>query len=660
MQNTKLTSEVSTVGKLSPLKVRLDNLGTFARGSNNFMYPFYASNGKVYLTTYGPRPAKFYEIDPDTGEVATYEPGDYQLRMIAETSDGHLWTVSNYEDYLYEFSPADRAFINAYKWPARGDNMVCVTDSEDRIYTVKNRRLYSFDTRSTSFDDHGEVMPERFVFNRGQHGQFGPDGKLYAVSDTTVFAFDPRTGEIDQIITQDDIAPSIFILMGNLHIGTLDLPWLHGWAWVAEDLTDWREESIHFSHHLLFRCNVETGSVQTYPMERGKICDCGIFFDPVDRLHYFGTPGKGTIALNGFDWEKREVVRQIELPYGDQNAFVGQSPRTRHLLLSLPYLGTLIELDLATGRHRKLFENPQPAEVRCLAITRGKRSFGVTYDCGHAFERETTTTEVGRSIGFSYIFRVCYGPASVSRDGEWLIYPINCGMGIRGTGVLPTAGDVIGRHVTDLVPIHVAATAGDTFLVVHRGPWYAHQEEGRWDGRDETIAQLAIMGQGVYRLRGKSGEVEELPDVPCASLAALSDGCVIGCDLNLVWRLAPETGKPEGLCEAPDQPVRMAASPNGDRVVLASADGLFEVDTASAKLTRLADLPFSPERGLFCFASGNVVCAGTEQLALLSPGETTVKVWRGSMPGKVGPCAPPDAEALYTVDKEFTRITWGV
>lgn len=638
--------------------MRLDNLGMFARGSNNFMYPFFASNGKVYLTTYGPRPAKFYEIDPETGEVATYEPGDYQLRMIAETLDGHLWTVSNYEDFLYEFSPEERGFVNAYKWPVRGDNMVCVADTEDRVYTVKNRRLYSFDTRAKTFQEHGEVMPEGFIFNRGQHGQFGPDGNLYAVSDATVFRFDPRTGEIKQIITQDDIAPGILILLGNYHVGTLDLPWLHGTAWVVEGSSDWREQPIHFSHHMLFRCHVVSCAVECFPMERGKIGNSGLFYDPVDKLHYFGSPTKGAITLNGFNWEKREVVRQIELPYGDQGAFVGQSPKLRHVLLSLPYLGTLIELDLATGQHRKLFENPQPAEVRCLAVARGRRAFGVTYDCGHVFERSTLSSEVGRSIGYSYIFRVCYGPAAVSRDEEWLIYPINCGMGIRGTGVLPTAGAAIGRHVTDLVPIHIAATGGDTFLVVHRGPWYTHQEEGRWDGRDEVIAKLVELGQGVFWLHAEAGTVEELPEVPCASLTALSDGSVVGCDFNHVWRLAPGDTRPAVLCAAPQQPVRLAASHGGARVVLANARELFEVDTRKGRLIRFAELPFAPERGLVCFSSGNVAVVADQGLALLKSGETTPVVWRGEVPGKVGPVAPPDEEALYTVDRQLTRIAW--
>jgi len=51
----------------SDLSVRVDNLGPFARGSNQLMYPFQASTGLVYLGTYGPRPAKFYEIDPESG-----------------------------------------------------------------------------------------------------------------------------------------------------------------------------------------------------------------------------------------------------------------------------------------------------------------------------------------------------------------------------------------------------------------------------------------------------------------------------------------------------------------------------------------------------------------------------------------------------------------
>ena len=69
-------------------------------------------------------------------------------------------------------------------------------------------------------------------------------------------------------------------------------------------------------------------------------------------------------------------------------------------------------------------------------------------------------------------------------------------------------GAAIGRHVTDLVPIHIAATGGDTFLVVHRGPWYTHQEEGQWDGHDETVAKLAQVGQGVFRLHAASGEMD--------------------------------------------------------------------------------------------------------------------------------------------------------
>lgn len=74
--------------KKAVLQVHVENLGAFARGSNNLMYPFHASNGRVYIGTYGPRPAKFYEIDPATGKYSTFTPGDYQLRMITETSNG--------------------------------------------------------------------------------------------------------------------------------------------------------------------------------------------------------------------------------------------------------------------------------------------------------------------------------------------------------------------------------------------------------------------------------------------------------------------------------------------------------------------------------------------------------------------------------------------
>ena len=349
------------------LDVRLQNLGAFARGSNFLMYPFQASTGRVYIGTYGPRPAKFYEIDPETGEYTTHAPGDYQLRMIAETSDGHLWTVSNYESMFYEFSPREGVFVGQYQCPVPGDQMVCIADSQDRLYTVKNRQLYRFDTRDKEFEDLGVAMPDWPVFNRGQHGQFGRDGKLYLVTDVGAVVFDPETGELRQVMVQDAIDASTYILLGNLHAGSLQLPWLHGYAWVTEGTTDPWEDGIHFSHHKLFRCNVETGAVETFPMERGELGQCGWFYDPGEQLHYFGIPQKGALVLNGLDWERREVVRRITLPYGDQVGMVGQSLKPRHLLLAISWLGVLVELNLDTGEHRKLFENPQPAEVRSLA-----------------------------------------------------------------------------------------------------------------------------------------------------------------------------------------------------------------------------------------------------------------------------------------------------
>jgi hypothetical protein len=143
----------------------------------------------------------------------------------------------------------------------------------------------------------------------------------------------------------------------------------------------------------------------------------------------------------------------------------------------------------------------------------------------------------------------------------------------------------------------------------------------------------------------------------CASLAALADGSVIGCDPNQLWRLQPGATKPEGLCTAPPQPVRIAASSAGDRVVLVSADTLFEVDLANRGLIDLGAIPFSPERGLFCFGD-KVVLVGHEQIALLTPDAPQPVLWTGEIPGKVGPVAAPDEEALYTVDRALTRISW--
>ena len=124
----------------------------------------------------------------------------------------------------------------------------------------------------------------------------------------------------------------------------------------------------------------------------------GMFYNPADRLHYFGIPEKDAIVLNGLDWEKRQVVRRIELPYGDQSAFVAESQKSGHAWLALQFLGRLVELDLKTGNHRLVFKNPMPAEVRCLAVARGRKAYGATYDCGHVFERSATGTEPGRSL----------------------------------------------------------------------------------------------------------------------------------------------------------------------------------------------------------------------------------------------------------------------
>ena len=69
-------------------------------------------------------------------------------------------------------------------------------------------------------------------------------------------------------------------------------------------------------------------------------------------------------------------------------------------------------------------------------------------------------------------------------------------------------------------------------------------------------------------------------------------------------------------------------------------------------------LVFWPERGLFCFSDGRVALVGNEQIALLTPGEPALVVHEGEIPGKVGPVAAPDEEALYTVDRDLTRISW--
>ena len=84
METSKSPRDDRSGDRSEGFRVRIDDLGTFARGSNNFMYPYQAATGKVYLTTYGPEPAKFYEIDPDTGAYTMYEPGDYQTHRAGE------------------------------------------------------------------------------------------------------------------------------------------------------------------------------------------------------------------------------------------------------------------------------------------------------------------------------------------------------------------------------------------------------------------------------------------------------------------------------------------------------------------------------------------------------------------------------------------------
>jgi len=639
------------------MDLHIDDLGPLAHGSNNFMYPYEAASGKVYLTTYGPRPARFYEIDPDTGEASFFEPGDYQLRMIAETSDGHLWTVSNYERLLYEFDPAARDFVNAYEWPVIGDNMICVADARDRLYTVKNHRLYSFDPQARAFSDHGLVMAEDSLYNRGQYAAFGPDGKLYVVADSSVFRYDPETEAVEQLLALEALGPDARILMGNAQAGPLDLPWLYGSAWILEQAHG-EDQSARFSHHLLFRLNVESGQLDTCPMPVGEIAQKGVFFDPVDRLHYYCVPDRGSVTLCGFDWEQREVSRRIDLPYGDQAGFAAPASTPRHLWLCLPFLGRLLDVDLETGDHRLVFANPAPAEVRCLALTRGRRAFGVTYDCGHVFERSTDSEGPGESIGLSYLFRVCYGPAAVSRDRAWLAYPLNCANGVCGTGVLPTRGAAVGRHVSDLLPIHMISPGGDTFLIVHRGAWYTHQEEGRWDGTDETVSALAELGQGVIRLHAGTGKFEELPAVPCASLVPLAGGGTVGCDPAHIWRLEAGELEPQILCDAPEDPIRLAADPGGNRVLVASATALYEVDVTGRALRLLIELPFAPVRGLFYFHPGRAVLVGEGRAALYVLGESVLHTWSGKIPGKVGPVAAPDEPALYTVDHNLTRLRW--
>lgn len=212
--------------------------------------------------------------------------------------------------------------------------------------------------------------------------------------------------------------------------------------------------------------------------------------------------------------------------------------------------------------------------------------------------------------------------------------------------------------MTALLPIHMAATTQDEFLAVHRGPWYTHQEAGSWDGSDETVAKLSEVGKGIFRLRASSGAVEDLPGVAPASLAAMADGTAIGCDRSRLWKLPPGKTKPEFFCPAPPQPVRLAASPDGTRVLLATTTELFEVEVRKGGLKRLADLPFPPERGLFCFNSGAVACAANKGLAVLRPGETAPRVWLGALPGKVGPVAAPDEQSLFTVDRDLVRIRW--
>jgi len=642
----------------SDLSVRVDNLGPFARGSNQLMYPFQASTGLVYLGTYGPRPAKFYEIDPESGEYSTHEPGDYQLRMIAETSDGHIWTISNYDSMFYEFSPQEGRFIGAYQCPPVCDQMICITDAQDRLYTVKERRLLRFDTRRKAFEDLGAAMPDWPPYNRGQHAQFGPDGKLYSITDCGVIVFDPGTGELRQVVAQDALGPDIQIMLGNLHAGGLQIPWLHGYAWVSDMAADHLDEGVHFSHNLLFRCNVETGAVETCPMAGGELGHCGWFYDPVGGLHYYGVPEKGRLVLRGYDWDRREVRREIVLPYGDSNGLVGQSRKPRHLLLSISWLGVLVEVNLDTGEHRKLFENPQPVEVRNLAVAPGRTAFGVTYDCGHVFRRDTSTAAPGNSIGLSYLFRVCYGPAGLTRDGNWLAYPINCAMAIRGTGLIPTEGAASGVHLTDLVPVHILATRDDEFLVVHRGPCYVHQEEGSWDGTDETVPALREVGVGVYRLACAASQVTELPQVPVGSMAALADGAALICDGESLWRLAAGAEAAERLGPAPAGALRLASSPDGKRVVLATGEALLEIDPATGAVGEPMPLGFAPERGLFVLATGGVIAVGRQALALLPLGSRELRAWAGELPGRVGPIAAPDEEALYAVHKELHRLTW--
>ena len=147
-------------------------------------------------------------------------------------------------------------------------------------------------------------MAEDSQYDRGQYAQFAPDGRLYVVADASIFRYALRTEAVEQLLAVEALGPSARILMGNTHAGPLDLPWLYGSAWILEGRANEPGHPVRFSHHLLFRLDLETGTrrlvfsdpvpaeVRCLTLARGHrafgvACDCGHVFKRLNPASYW-------------------------------------------------------------------------------------------------------------------------------------------------------------------------------------------------------------------------------------------------------------------------------------------------------------------------------------------------------------------------------------
>ena len=358
--------------------------GPMGTGSNMFRSALRASDGTVYIGTYGPAPAIIWRYTKDERLEKVAEVEEYQLDCMVEAPNGKIYIGTAYSGLVYELDPKSGTVRSLGSPPIDSTpwifTMVCTSKGE--IYGAKGVGLFRLDWETGTFTVLGNVP--------GNHHTSGPnasepivrsleersDGLIWADTNRWIFLFDPQTHGVKLVADIGVYEKGCYaVLHGEGHSPVNDLYFVV--------MTRYSGMKIETPLNRLDAQTHEITPITDVEMD-GRESFCGwqkVNGENVFLMSSIRDYGSELIAYSPRQQKVihrwRNISSDHQLGYvrnsGDRLLFFAQG---RSALLEAPYGDDSII---------RLAENPVAAECRCLAISEQSTLGTDTYDCGYVF-----------------------------------------------------------------------------------------------------------------------------------------------------------------------------------------------------------------------------------------------------------------------------------